>query len=207
MEKIKKVFAFIISGIMLVALAGCRFDISSLISSETAFTPAADSSPLSGTPKVEGEEITLPCTVKDLENQGFETDYIYDRGYVKMWHISEEQRGNTLNMYLCLENAQDYEQNDHISGDDTVVAIRFFQYDHIDFDLNGIRLWTSKEDVLKIAGTPAYEKKYPLKGYYFYLGDKDLIYRFEFMSTDRVEEILVGTKEYMTDEKGQLYMD
>ena len=36
MNKIKKVFAFVISGIMLVQLAGYSFDISSLISLETS---------------------------------------------------------------------------------------------------------------------------------------------------------------------------
>jgi len=206
MKNIKIVFAFIVSGIMLVSLAGCSLDISSVVSPETSFTPAADSSPISGTPEVADEAITLPCKVIDLKNTGFETDYLVEDGYVKMWHVSEENRVNNLNMYLCLE--KDYKDNDHISDDDTVVAILVTQFDHIEFDLNGIRTWTSKEDVLKIAGTPAYSKEIPFKGeYYFYEGDNGLIYRFKFLATDKVEEVLFGTEDYMIDEKGHLYTE
>ena len=205
MKNIKKVFAFIIAGIMLVSLAGCSFDITSLVFPAKSFTPAADSDPISGFPTIAGEEISLPCKVIDLKNQGFETDYLYEDGYVKMWHVSEEKRGNNLNMYLCLD--KDYKDKDYVDDADTVVAIMVTQFDHIEFDFNGIRLWTSKEDVLKIAGTPAYEKEILFKGeYYFYLGDNDLIYRFKFLATDKVEDILFGTKEYMLDEKGRPYM-
>ena len=206
MNKIKKVFAFIVSGILLVQLAGCSFDISSLISSENSFTPAADSSPISGAPKIAGEVISLPCTVKDLKNNGFETDYLVEDDYVKMWHITEEKRGNNLNMYVYPDKGYDYKDNDYIKDNDTIVAILVTQFDQIDLDFNGIRIWISKEDFLKIAGTPAYEKELPFKGdYYFYLGDNDQIYRFKFLATDRLEEFLVGTKEYMIDEKGRLY--
>lgn len=205
MRNIKRIFAFIVAGIMLLALAGCSLDITSLGSPETSFTPAEDSSPISGAPKIEGESISLPCTIKDLENKNFETDYLFEDGCVKMWHVPEENRGNNLCMYLYLD--KDYKDNDHIADDDTVVAIKVIQFDHIDFDLNGIRIWTSKEDVLKIAGNPAYEKELPLKGdYFFYTGDNGQIYRFKFLATDKVEEILFGTKDYMTDEKGQPYM-
>ena len=41
--------------------------------------------------------------------------------------------------------------------------------------------------------------------YYFYLGDNDQVYRFQFLATDKLEEFLVGTSEYMIDEKGQPY--
>lgn len=206
MKYIKKWFVLIISGIMLVALAGCSLDIKSALSPETSFTPSADSSTISGLPKIEGEEISLPCKIKDLEAQRFETDYLYEDGYVKMWHIAEENRGNNLCMYLCLD--KEYKDKDYVSNEDTVVAIKVVQYDHIDFDFKGIRLWTSKDDVLEIAGTPAYSKEFPFKGeYYFYLGDNGQIYRFKFLATDKVEEILFGTEEYMTDEKGQLYTE
>lgn len=125
-----------------------------------------------------------------------------------MWHIREEKRGNNLNMYLVLDKRNGYKDNDHISDDDTVVAIKVTQFDKIEFDLNGIRIWLAKDEVLKIAGTPAYRKKLPLDGEYcFYLGDNDLIYRFKFMATDKVEEVLFGTKAYMTDDKGRLKMD
>ena len=198
MNRIKKVFAFILSGIMLAALAGCSFDISSLVSSNTSFTPAADSSPISGSPKIAGEEISLPCKVKDLKNKGFETDYLYENGYVKMWHIAEENRGNNPCMYLYPDKGYDYKDKDYINDDDTIVAIMVSQFEQIDLDLNGIRIWSSKEDFLKIAGTPAYEKKLAFKGEYcYYLGDNDQIYRFKFLATDRLEEFLMGTKEYM----------
>ena len=204
MNKMKKVFAFVIAGIMLLSLAGCSFDIKSLLSPETSYTPAADSIPISGTPKIADEEIKLPCKVIDLKNTGFETDYLVEDGHVKMWHVSEENRGNNLNMYLCLE--KDYKDNDHISDEDTVVAILVTQFDHIEFDLNGIRTWTSRDDVLKIAGSPAYKKEIPFDGeYYFYEGDNGQIYRFKFLATDKVEEVLFGTENYMIDEKGQPY--
>lgn len=206
MNRMKKVFALIISGILLMALTGCSFDISSLLSSGTSFTPAADSSPIPGAPKIAGEEISLPCKVKDLKSQGFETDYLYEDGYVKMWHITEEQRGNNLCMYLYPDKGYDYKDKDHIDDDVVIAAIMVTQFDMIDFDFNGIRIWLSKEDFLEIAGTPAYEKKLLLDGeYYFYLGDNDQIYRFKFLATDRLEEFLFGTKEYMIDEKGRLY--
>ena len=197
---IKKVFVFIISGVMLVALAGCSFDISSLISSKTSFTPAADSSPISGTPKIAGEEIFLPCTVKDLKNKGFETDYLIEDGYVKMWHIEEENRGNNPCMYVYPDKGYGYKDKDNIKDDDTVVAIMVSQFEQIELDFNGIRIWTSKEDFLNIAGTPAYEKKLLFDGvYYYYLGYNDQIYRFKFLATDRLEEFLFGTKEFMTE--------
>ena len=200
MKKTKKIFAFVALGIMILALAGC-----SLLSSKP-FSPDKDSSPISGVPKIEDEEISLPCTVKDLKDKRFETDYLFEKGYVKMWHVREEKRGNNLNMYLLLEKRNEYKDNEHISDDDTVVAIKVTQFDKIEFDLNGIRIWLDKDEVLKIAGTPAYKTKLPLDGeYFFYLGDNDLIYRFKFLATDRVEEVLFGTKEYMINEKGQLY--
>ncbi|MBR3142069.1 MAG: hypothetical protein IKF09_02845 [Clostridiales bacterium] len=207
MRKLRIISAtFLFIAVCIACFAGCSFDISSLISPETSFTPAADSSPISGAPKIADEEIFLPCTVKDLKNKGFETDYLIKDGSVKMWHIEEEQRGNNLDMYVYPDKGYDYKDNDIIKDDDTVAAIKVIQSDHIELDLNGIRIWTSKEDVLKISGTPAYEKKLPFDGeYYFYLGDNDQIYRLKFLATDRLEEFLVGTKEYMTDEKGRLY--
>lgn len=66
----KKVFAILILGIMILSLPGC-----SLLSSKP-FTPDKDSSPISGAPKIEDEEISLPCTVKDLKDKRFETDYL-----------------------------------------------------------------------------------------------------------------------------------
>ena len=198
----KKVFAFIVFGIMLLSLAGC-----SLLSSKP-FTPDKDSNPISGAPKVAGEEISLPCKVKDLKNKGFETDYLYEKGYVKMWHVAEERRGNNLCMYLCLDKGNAYKEKDSINDEDTVSAIMVTQFDKIEFDLKGIRIWLAKDEVLKIAGTPAYRIKLPLDGEYcFYLGDNDLIYRFKFMATDKVEEVLFGTKAYMTDDKGRLKTD
>ncbi|MBO4460158.1 MAG: hypothetical protein J5778_05810 [Clostridiales bacterium] len=206
-SRIKIVFAFVFSGIMLASLAGCGFNSSSLFSSETSFTPATDSNTIHGTPKIAGEEILLPCTISDLKNKGFETDYLYENGYVKMWHISEEKRGNNLCMYVYLDKAYDYKDNDNINDDDTVVAILVTQYDHIDLDFNGIRIWGAKEDILNIAGTPAYEKEVFLAGNYcFYLGDNDQVYRLKFLATDKLEEFLFGTKDYMIDENGQLNM-
>ena len=158
MERSKKIFAFILAGIMLAALGGCGFRIPFSGESEASF-PAKDSSPISGTPQIENEEITLPCTVKDLIDRRFETDYLFEKGYVKMWHHAEEKRGNYLSMFLILGNRSKYKEQDKISDDDTVVAIMVTQFYNIKFDLNGIHLWQDKEDVLKIAGTPAYEKK------------------------------------------------
>ena len=205
---LKKTFALIISGVMLLSLAGCSFNLSSLVSPETSFTPAEDSNPIHGAPKIAGESISLPCTVTDLKNKGFETDYLVEDGCVKMWHTTEERRVNNLNMYLYPDNGYGYKDKDLISDDDTIVAIKVIQSDHIELDFNGIRIWTPKDDILEIAGTPAYEKDLPFDGnYYFYLGDNDQVYRFKFLATDKLEEFLFGTKDFMIDAKGQPYTD
>ena len=206
MNTIKKVFALIISGVMLASLAGCSFKFSSLVSPETSFTPAVDSNPIHGTPRIADESISLPCTVTDIKNKGFDTDYIVEEGHVKMWHITKERRGNNLDMYVYPDKGYGYKDKDLISDDDTIVAIKVIQSDHIELDFNGIRIWMEKDDFFEIAGTPAYEKDLPFDGnYYFYLDDNDQVYRFKFLATDRLEEFLFGTKDYMIDEKGQPY--
>ncbi len=205
MNTVKKAFAFVITGLMLASLAGCSFNLSPLGSSKAA-APAEDSTPIHGSPKIAEESISLPCTVRDLKNTGFETDYIVEDGSVKFWHTSEELRGNNLNMYVYPDEGYGYKDKDLISDSDTIVAIKVTSFDHIDFDFNGIRIWMDKEDFLNIAGTPAYERSVMLKGdYYFYLGDNDQVYRFQFLATDKLEEFLVGTSDYMIDEKGQPY--
>ena len=47
----------------------------------TEFTPAEGSRPISGTFKIDGDEVTLPCTVDDLTKLGYDTDYEYFDGY------------------------------------------------------------------------------------------------------------------------------
>ena len=220
----KKFVAGIISGV-LVCLAGALFfayglfgqfiiGINTMVSNlpvATEFTPAEGSRLISGTFKIDGDEVTLPCTVTDLTRMGYDTDYIYFNGYIMLWTFgSDNSNYDAPQFYVYLDRSYDYDSNAHTRGYDQVAAVKLHDDMGIGFELNDIEFGMTKDDFIAQYGTPAHEIDNPVAGdSLYYLGDNDVIYRFNFgeVNNGRIElvGIMVGTSEYMEWEMTGLY--
>ena len=177
----------------------------------TEFTPAEGSRPISGTFKIDGDEVTLPCTVTDLTKMGYDTDYIYFNGYIMLWTFgSDNSHYDAPQFFVYLDRSYDYDSNAHTRGYDQVVAVKLHDDMGIGFELNDIEFGMTKDDFIAQYGTPAHEIDNRVAGdSLYYLGDNDVIYRFNFGEVNDgnivLVGIMVGTSEYMEWEMTGLY--
>ena len=224
-KKKRKFAVGIICGVLLM-IAGVVFTVFGLINALTAtldaamdlvplptsFTPAEGSRPVSGTLKIDGHEVTMPCTVSDLQNMGYVTDYEYFDHTIGMWPL-DNKNGKIVPPHFdaYIDNSYGYKSYDHVKGDDHISAIRLQDDWDIEFEFNDLKYGMSKEAFLEIYGTPAYEIDNPQMGdFLYYVGENDTIYRFKFGNhyggdSDYLIGIMYGTSEYMEYEMNGLY--
>jgi len=167
------------------------------IQTPPGITLSSNSDPIHGTMTVYGEEITLPCTVEELESKGYSTDYKWSSGWIGMWR-SENTDPDAPHLDAYIERQPNGSEYLNVTGSDKIVAIRFKRT--IDFEINGIVSTTRKTEVLSRFGNTAYEADDALSHevrYLYYLGDADLVYRFGYKD-DVLYEVEVGTKKFMT---------
>ena len=172
------------------------------------FTPAEGSKPISGTFKFEGEEIKFPVKLSDLTNRGFETDYEYFDKIITIWRKAEgNNKFNSKVFYAYLNKSYSYKSYDKVGFSDDVAAISFRIDDEFGFEFNDIKFGMLKDDFVKEYGTPAHLIADSFYGdSLYYLGDNDVIYRFNFSPSDHtLMSVMVGTSEYMKSEMKGLY--
>ncbi|WP_034448173.1 hypothetical protein [Butyrivibrio sp. AE2032] len=178
----------------------------------TEFTPAEGSRPISGTFKIDGDEVTLPCTVDDLTKLGYDTDYEYFDGCIMLWIFgSDNMHYDAPQFFVYLDRSYGYDSYAHTRGFDQVAAVKIRNDLGIGFELNDIAFGMTKEDFIAQYGTPAYEIDNSFYGdSLYYLGDNGVIYRLNFGSVDGsgnlvLVGVMVGTSEYMEREMTGLY--
>lgn len=219
--KKKKKFGLGIAGGIVLVIAGAVFVVVGVLGAfvtvadglvsnlpmPTEFTPAEGSRPVSGTLKIDGHEVTMPCTISDIQHMGYTTDYEYFNNTVDMWP-SDNKNGKyePPHFLVFIDNSYGYESHDHVRGDDQVSAVKI-QYDNgIGIEFNEVKFGMSREEFIKIYGTPAYEIDNPVQGdFLYYVGDNDTIYRFQFDSRSTLWGIMYGTSDYMQKEMNWLY--
>lgn len=177
----------------------------------TEFTPAEGSRPISGTLKINGDEVKFPCMVTDLTKLGYNTDFEYFNYNITLWPMgSDNSHHEAPQFYAYIDRSYGYKSYDHVKGSDQVDAVMVRHDLGIDFELNDISFGMSKEAFIKEYGTPAYEIDHSFFGdSLYYLGDNDVIYRFNFGDDGSSDKPLVGlmagTSEYMKLEMKGLY--
>ena len=109
-------------------------------------------------------------------------------------------------LYACTDINRKYERGETVKDEDLIAAVKFTEYHQVDLDFNDIVFGMSDEDFLAVFGTPAYECNYAHEGYgRYYEGDNGCIYRFIFGSDKKLNNILIGTPEYIDWEINYLY--
>lgn len=201
-----------VTAVVLVCLLLARSLLSGLM---TTGTPSGkdvslntDSAAIDGVPKIFGEAIFLPCTVAELKQKGFDTDYEVLSQKISMW--PEDGRefyadGPHFDCYLEY-GSYDY-KNDKASDDSVVVAVKFQEYNMVDLDFHNISFDMTDGDIWDLFGTPAYQEDDVMNGHAVYFtGDHGLMYKFNYrFSNQRPEkdedrdiwEIMIATEEYM----------
>ncbi len=176
---------------------------------ETTFNP--QSTLITGTPKIFGHEITLPCTIGELKAMGFDVDYDVAGGGVQMWPADGREHYMRGPHFECKLDRDSYDDSNNLISDDTiVVAIEFQEYNKVEFDFHNISFKTTEDVILSSFGVPAFEEDNELDGHKsFYKGDNGLMYRFSYSYSncrtynsesdkDRsIWIIMFGTEEYM----------
>ena len=223
--KKKKKFAIGIAGGILLIIAGvvffayaalntlidCLDGMAGNITVATSFTPAEGSRPVSGTLKIDGHEVTMPCKVTDFEHMGYDSDNVYFSGFIYMWPRSNKNGSyEPPHFQARIDNSYGYTSNDHVRGCDQVSAIEIHDDYGIAFEFNELEFGMSKDDFLEIYGPPAYEIDHPTMGdFLYYVGENDTIYRFTFGDHHGDNYYLIGimygTSEYMEYEMNGLY--
>ena len=183
---------------------------------ETTFNP--QSTVITGTPKIFGHEITLPCTIGELKAMGFDVDYDVAGGGVQMWPADGREHYMRGPHFKCHLDRDSYDDSKNLASDDSiVVAIEFQEYNEVEFDFHKISFKTTEGVILASFGEPAFEEDNELDGHKsFYKGDNGLMYRFSYRYSncrtynsesdkDRsIWIIMFGTEEYMKT-KGKYY--
>lgn len=219
-KKKKKFVAGIISGIVLLT-AGAVFVVYGVFGALTAgldaamsmmplateFTPDEGSRPISGTLKIDGHEVTIPCSVTDLEHMGYDSDYEYFSGNIDMWPKSNKNgKYEPPHFQVYIDNSYGYKAYDHVRGDDRVSAVKIQNDSGISFEFNDLKFGMSKYAFLMICGTPAHEIDNPTQGdFLYYLGENDTIYRFYFDHEYVLAGIMYGTSDHMVKEMNAIY--
>ncbi|MDY6338599.1 MAG: YrzE family protein [Saccharofermentans sp.] len=176
---------------------------------ETTFNP--QSTVITGTPKIFGHEITLPCTIGELKAMGFDVDYDVAGGGVQMWPADGREHYMRGPHFECKLDRDSYDDSKNLASDDSiVVAIEFQEYNKVEFDFHNISFKTTEDVILSSFGVPAFEEDNELDGHKsFYKGDNGLMYRFSYSYSncrtynsesdkDRsIWIIMFGTEEYM----------
>lgn len=165
-----------------------------------------DSAVIDGVPKIFGEAIFLPCTVAELKQKGFDTDYELLSQTLHMWPKDDREsyfNGPYFDCYLEY-GSYDY-KNNKASDDSVVVAITFQEYNQVDLDFHNISFDTTDGDIWDMFGTPAYQEDDLMNGHAaYFLGDHGLVYKFSYsFSNQRPEsdqnrgiwEITIAAKE------------
>lgn len=190
-------------GGMLIIAAVPAFDAmaSEAAALSTEFTTVPGSRMITGQIRINGDEITLPCTIADFKSKGYETDYKYVDKTVMFWSDEDSENG-TGPSYLYAHLADDnvYGYADRTRDEDLIVAIELHDDDKTAFQLNGIIFGMSENDFINKIGTPALQMHDPAWGdTLYYVGDNGLMYRFNF-SYQTLHKVTVGTSEYIERE-------
>jgi len=176
---------------------------------ETTFNP--QSTVITGTPKIFGHEITLPCTIGELKAMGFDVDYDVAGGGVQMWPADGREHYMRGPHFECHLDRDSYDDSKNLASDDSiVVAIEFQEYNEVEFDFHKISFKTTEAVILASFGEPAFEEDDPIYNHKsFYEGDNGCMYRFTYgysncreyeseSDKDRsIWTIMIGTEEYM----------
>ena len=142
---------------------------------------------------------------------GYDTDYVYFNGYIMLWTFgSDNSHYDAPQFYVYLDRSYDYNSNAHTRGYDQVVAVKLHDDMGLGFELNDIEFGMTKDDFIMQYGTPAHEIDNRVAGdCLYYLGDNNVIYRFNFGEVGDgnivLVGIMVGTSEYMEWEMTGLY--
>ena len=218
-ENKRKGSPFGLSGILISSITSCvlvclllsRACLSSLMTVSTATKAVpinTNSTVIDGVPKVFGEAIFLPCTIAELKQKGFDTDYSVTAHEIHMWPKDDREffaEGPYINCYLEYDS-YDY-GNNTASDDSIVVAITFQEYNQAELDFHSISFDMTDEDIWNQFGVPAYEEDSKMDGHAaYYMGNHGLMYKFNYrFSNQRYEqdedrdiwEITIATEEYM----------
>jgi hypothetical protein len=218
-ENKRKGSPFGLSGILISSITSCvlvclllsRACLSSLMTVSTATKAVpinTNSTVIDGVPRVFGEAIFLPCTIAELKQKGFDTDYSVTVHEIHMWPKDDREffaEGPYINCYLEYDS-YDY-GNNTASDDSIVVAITFQEYNQAELDFHSISFDMTDEDIWNQFGVPAYEEDSKMNGHAaYYMGNHGLMYKFNYrFSNQRYEqdedrdiwEITIATEEYM----------
>lgn len=218
-ENKRKGSPFGLSGILISSITSCvlvclllsRACLSSLMTVSTATKAVpinTNSTVIDGVPRVFGEAIFLPCTIAELKQKGFDTDYSVTVHEIHMWPKDDREffaEGPYINCYLEYDS-YDY-GNNTASDDSIVVAITFQEYNQAELDFHSISFDMTDEDIWNQFGVPAYEEDSKMNGHAaYYMGNHGLMYKFNYrFSNQRPEkdedrdiwEITIATEEYM----------
>ena len=218
-ENKRKGSPFGLSGILISSITSCvlvclllsRACLSSLMTVSTATKAVpinTNSTVIDGVPRVFGEAIFLPCTIAELKQKGFDTDYSVTVHEIHMWPKDDREffaEGPYINCYLEYDS-YDY-GNNTASDDSIVVAITFQEYNQAELDFHSISFDMTDEDIGNQFGVPAYEEDSKMDGHAaYYMGNHGLMYKFNYrFSNQRYEqdedrdiwEITIATEEYM----------
>jgi hypothetical protein len=186
-----------------------RITSTSTVPTETTFNPQA--TVITGTPKLFGHQITLPCTIGELKAMGFDVDNKAHAGSIQMWPADGRDHASAGPHFECHLDRDSYDDSKNLVSDDTiVVAIEFQEYNEVEFDFHNISFKTTEDVILSSFGVPAFEEDDPIYGHKsFYNGDNGCMYRFTYgysncrdynSESDKDRNILIimfGTEEYM----------
>lgn len=166
---------------------------------------------ISGTPRFFGKEITLPCTVGELKELGFDTDYDLVGDEMKIWPKDGRDSPYSGPYFDCYLEFNSYNsRTDKATNQSVVVAIQFQKHNQVDFDFHNISLDMTEYDVIDAFGYPAFEHDPEMDGHKsYYWGDNGCVYRFNYMYSNsrgyyeseeekdrRTWRIMYATEEY-----------
>ena len=184
-----KAMALIMSCILLMGLCCCR-------NYNREFKEGlAGSDPVPGKPVLYGQEITLPCTIGDMKDKGFDTDGRIVTEFVNMW--CQDNKESACLCYLSGEYTKDGMDT---AGDDAVIlGIQIFRGDGpIEFELNGTPPGSSEQDVIAQWGEPQAEYSGNHERFIFYKGENGIVYKCTESSAGDVFAFVFGTYDFMT---------
>ena len=210
MKTLKKFIPFVLAAVMsMCVFTGCISGfIEDNLPKHTTFSAAEGSKKISGTLKISGKEITLPCKIADLKSRGFDTDNKFSsEGIIRMWPSDYENGSSEAPyFYACMSGNLKYEKDEKVKDEELVAAIKFKEDNKIDYELNGISFGMTEDEFIKLLGKPAYERDYGPQGYgRYYEGTNGSVYRFMFDSKKTLWTIMIATPEYIDWEINYLY--
>ena len=213
--------SFGLSGIIISSITSCvlvcillsRACFSSLLTAkatEAKVVPInANSTVVDGVPKIFGEAIFLPCTVAELKQKGFDTDYSVLVHEIHMWPKDDRKSFFDGPYFDCYLEYGSYDYNKNTASDDSiVVAITFQEHNQVELDFHNISFDMTDEDIWDLFGTPAYQEDDKWNGHSaYFMGNHGLMYKFNYrFSNNRPDqdqddhcicEIIIATEEHM----------